>query len=98
VAGLISQTPYSIGYVELAYALQNKFTYAAIQNAAGAFVLPSKASVAADAAQKPNITTVDFSIVDQPGATSYPISGYSWALIYQLQKKSSHRHGACQSP
>jgi phosphate transport system substrate-binding protein len=89
VAGLIQQTPYSIGYVELAYALQNKFTYAAIRNAAGQFVLPSKVSVAADAAQKPNVTTVDFSIVDQPGATSYPISGYSWALIYQLQKNQT---------
>ena len=41
VAGLIQQTPYSIGYVELAYALQNKFTYAAIQNSAGKYVLPS---------------------------------------------------------
>jgi phosphate transport system substrate-binding protein len=86
VAGLIQQTPYSIGYIELAYALQNKFTYAAIGNPAGKFVLPSKASVAADAAQKPNVTTVNFSIVNQAGANSYPISGYSWALIYQLQK------------
>ncbi len=89
VAGLIQQTPYSIGYVELAYALQNKFTYAAIQNSAGKYVLPTKASVAADAAQKPNVTTVDFSIVDQAGADSYPISGYSWALIYQLQKSQA---------
>lgn len=86
VAGLIQQTPYSIGYVELAYALQNKFTYAAIENSAGKFVLPTKASVAADAARKPNVTTVNFSIVDQAGAASYPISGYSWTLIYQLQK------------
>ena len=89
VAGLIQQTPYSIGYVELAYALQNNFTYAAIQNAAGKYLLPSKATVAADAAQKPNVTTVDFSIVNQRGAASYPISGYSWALIYQLQKSAT---------
>ncbi len=85
VAGLIKDTPYSIGYVELAYAVQNQFTYAAIQNKAGKYVEPSAASVAADAAEKPNITAVDFSIVDQPGAKSYPISGYSWALVYQLQ-------------
>jgi phosphate transport system substrate-binding protein len=85
VAGLIQQTPDSIGYVELAYALQNNFTYAAIQNAAGKYVLPSLKSVAAAAAQRPDITTVSFAIVDEPGATSYPISGYSWALIYQLQ-------------
>ena len=72
VAGLIKTTPYSIGYVELAYALQNHFTYAKIQNAAGKFVSPSLKSVAADAAQKPNITAVDFSIVDQPGADQLP--------------------------
>lgn len=89
VAGAIQQTPYSVGYVELAYALQNKFTYAAIQNSAGVFLLPSLASVAADAAQKPNITAVDFSIVNQPGAASYPISGYSWALVYELQKSTT---------
>ncbi|HXQ43184.1 MAG TPA: phosphate ABC transporter substrate-binding protein PstS [Acidimicrobiales bacterium] len=89
VAGFISTTPYTIGYVELAYAIQNKFTYAKIENAAGQFVSPSLASVAADAAQKPDITSVDYSIVDEPGATSYPISGYSWALIYQLQKNAT---------
>ena len=69
--------------------LQNNFTFAKIQNAAGQYVSPSLSSVAADAAQKPNITAVDFSIVNQPGATSYPISGYSWALIYQLQKSTT---------
>lgn len=89
VAGFIHTTPYTLGYVELAYAIQNNFTYAKIQNAAGQFVSPSLSSVAADAAQKPNITSVDFAIVNEPGATSYPISGYSWALIYQLQKSAT---------
>jgi phosphate transport system substrate-binding protein len=89
VAGFISTTPYTVGYVELAYAIQNKFTYAKILNAAGQYVSPSLTSVAADAAQKPDITSVDFSIVNEPGATSYPISGYSWALIYQLQKNAT---------
>jgi phosphate transport system substrate-binding protein len=89
VAGFISTTPYTIGYVELAYAIQNRFTYAKIENAAGQFVSPSLTSVAADAAQKPDITSVDFSIVNEPGAASYPISGYSWALIYQLQKNAT---------
>jgi phosphate transport system substrate-binding protein len=89
VAGFIHSTPYTLGYVELAYALQNNFTYAKILNAAGNYVSPSLASVAADAAQKPNITSVDFSIVNQGGAASYPISGYSWALVYQLQKSQS---------
>ncbi|MDR3650070.1 MAG: phosphate ABC transporter substrate-binding protein PstS [Acidimicrobiales bacterium] len=89
VAGFIHTTPYTLGYVELAYAIQNNFTYAKIQNAAGQYVSPSLSSVAADAAQKPNITSVDFSIVNQTGAASYPISGYSWALIYQLQKTAT---------
>ena len=89
VAGFIHTTPYTLGYVELAYAIQNNFTYAKIQNAAGQYVSPSLSSVAADAAQKPNITSVDFSIVNQTGAASYPISGYSWALVYQLQKTAA---------
>jgi phosphate transport system substrate-binding protein len=89
VAGFIHSTPYTLGYVELAYALQNNFTYAKILNSAGSYVSPSLASVAADAAQRPNITAVDFSIVNQAGAASYPISGYSWALVYQLQKSQS---------
>jgi len=89
VAGFIKSTPYSFGYVELAYAIQNQFTYAKVKNAAGDYVSPSLSSVAADAAQKPDITAVDFSIVDQAGAASYPISGYSWALVYELQKNQA---------
>jgi phosphate transport system substrate-binding protein len=85
VAGSVKSTPYSIGYVELAYALQNHFTYAAVKNAAGAYVLPSLTSVAADASQKPDVTASDFSIVNEPGSGSYPIAGYSWALIAQKQ-------------
>jgi len=75
----------AIGYVELAYALQNNFTTASIQNQAGNYVTPSLGSVAADAAQKPNVSATNFSIVDQVGANSYPISGYSWALVYKTQ-------------
>ena len=59
--------------------------FAAIRNQAGYYVLPSTQTIAAAAAQKPAITPADFSIVNQPGASSYPISGYSWALIYTRQ-------------
>ena len=45
----------------------------------------TNASITADAAQKPDITPTDFSIVNEPGADSYPISGYSWALVYAGQ-------------
>jgi phosphate transport system substrate-binding protein len=92
VAGSIKSTPYSIGYVELNYAVENQFTYAAVKNAAGVFVVPSTATVAADAAQKATVTPTSFSIVNQGGATSYPISGYSWAIL--LQKQTSESTGA----
>ena len=92
MAASIQSTPYSIGYVELAYAIQNNFTFAAIKNAAGNYVVPSAATVAADADQKVNVSPTDFSIVNGPGATSYPISGYSWAIL--LEKQTSATTGA----
>jgi phosphate transport system substrate-binding protein len=89
VASSIQSTPYSIGYVELAYALQNHFTFAAVKNSAGAYVVPSAATVAADADQKVGVTPTDFSIVNEAGATSYPIAGYSWAILLQKQKSAT---------
>ncbi len=89
VAASIKSTPYSIGYVELAYALQNNFTFAAIKNSAGLYVVPSAATVAADADQKLNVTPTDFSIVNGPGAASYPIAGYSWAILLKEQKNAT---------
>ena len=92
VATSILTTPYSIGYVELSYAIQNKMSYAAIKNSTGAYVVPSPATVAADANQKTAVSATDFSIVNQVGATSYPIAGYSWAIF--LQKQTSATTGA----
>jgi phosphate transport system substrate-binding protein len=85
VATAVNRTPFSIGYVEQAYSQGLLLPFAAIRNQAGNYVTPSAQSVAADAAQKPSITSADFSIVNQPGADSYPISGYSWALVYTHQ-------------
>jgi phosphate transport system substrate-binding protein len=85
VAGSVKQIPGSIGYVEQAYALQNKFTSANIQNKAGKWVSPTLDAVKADAGQKSNVSATDASIVNQGGAASYPISGYSWVLVYQKQ-------------
>jgi phosphate transport system substrate-binding protein len=85
VATTVYRTPFSIGYVEQAYSQGLLLPYAAIRNQAGNYVTPSAQTVAADAAQKPGITPADFSIVNQPGATSYPITGYSWALVYTRQ-------------
>ena len=85
VATAVNRTPFSIGYVEQAYSQGLTLPFAAIRNQAGNYVTPSTQTVAADAAQKPAITPADFSIVNQPGASSYPISGYSWALVYTRQ-------------
>ena len=89
VAAAVNRTPFSIGYVEQAYSQGLLLPFAAIRNQAGHYVVPSTQTVAADAAQKPAITPADFSIVNQPGAASYPISGYSWALIYARQQNQA---------
>ena len=82
VAGLVKQTPNSIGYVELLFAVQNKMAFADMQNAAGKFVIATFASVTAAAAASKGLAA-DFrgSIVNAPGAGSYPISTYTWMLI-----------------
>lgn len=82
VAGVIKQTPGAIGYIELAYAVENKMASAQIQNATGKFVGCSSATVGAAAATKPNVSASDFSIVDSNGANAYPIAGYSWVILY----------------
>ena len=90
VAADVANTQYSIGYVELAYALQSALPYAEMQNAAGSFVTPTLSSVSAAASQFPNVSYQSFSIVNAPGSSSYPICGYSWALVYQKQTNQSH--------
>ena len=87
VAGQVKQTPGAIGYVELAYAKQNKLPYANIRNAAGRYVTPTIASVTAAAAgmKLPSNTDYRVSIVNAPGKDSYPISSMTWLLVYQNQ-------------
>jgi phosphate transport system substrate-binding protein len=89
VAGLIKQSPGTIGYVELAFAKQNKLPTAAIKNAAGQFVEPSidavTAAAAGAAAKLPPNTDYRLSIVNAPGAAAYPISSFTWILAYQNQ-------------
>jgi len=90
VAGDVQNGTGSIGYVELAYALQSSLDYAAVQNSSGAFVLPSLASVTADAAAFPNVTADNYLIVNGSGAGSYPISTYSWIIVYQKQANTNN--------
>jgi phosphate transport system substrate-binding protein len=76
----------AIGYVELSYALRLQLTYAVIQNAAGQYVAPSIQGAAAAAASVGNIPPdLRFYIVNAPGTDAYPISGYSFVIVYQNQ-------------
>jgi phosphate transport system substrate-binding protein len=85
VGSTVYSTPFSIGYVERSYSHGSLLPFAEVRNRAGNYTIPSTESITAAAAQKPHITPADFSIVNQPGASSYPITGYSWALVYTHQ-------------
>ncbi len=85
VAGLVKQTPGSIGYVELIYALQNKMPYGMVKNKKGKFVTATIAStsLAADT-NLPDDMKVSLTDTDAP--EGYPISGFTWVLVYKEQK------------
>ena len=92
VAGLVRNTAGAIGYVELAYAVENHMPSAIIQNRSGKWLSCSVDTVRAAAATKPRISAGDFSIVDRPGSGAYPIAGYSWAVVYKnMQDKGRAR-------
>src|ERR1700730_14686839 len=82
VSGQVQQTPNSIGYVELIYAVQNKMSYGRVRNMAGVVVEASLASVTAAAASSKEMPD-DFrvSITNAPGKDAYPISSFTWLLI-----------------
>jgi phosphate transport system substrate-binding protein len=90
VSGQVKQTPGAVGYVELAYAKQNNLPAALVRNNAGQYVaasVPAVTAAAAGVAQSlPANTDYRISIVDAPGAQSYPISSFTWLLVYQHQK------------
>jgi len=91
VAGLVKQTEGSIGYVELAYAVKNGIMYANMKNKAGNFVEPTfeAVSAAAEGAAKNMPADLRVSITDADGKKSYPISGFTWLLIYQNMKDAA---------
>jgi len=88
VSGLVTQTPGSIGYVELIYALQNKIAYGSVLNAAGEYVKASVQAVTAAAAAGAANMPADFrvSITNAPGKGAYPISSFTWLLLYEDAK------------
>src|SRR3546814_8592232 len=91
VASYVQQIDGSIGYVELAYALQNKMAYAQLQNAAGNFVAPSAESFQAAAATADWKGAQDFNLVitNAPGAQAWPIAATTFALLYKAPKDAT---------
>jgi phosphate transport system substrate-binding protein len=94
VSGLVKQTPGAIGYVELIYALQNKTSYGAVQNAAGEFVIASEETVTNAAAGAAKAMPKDFrvSITNAPGKDVYPISSFTWLLLSTTPKDKQRAH------
>lgn len=89
VASYVQRIKGSIGYVEYAYALQNKLTYVKLHNRSGGFVVPSSKSFQAAAANADWTHAKGFYMVltDQPGKDSWPITGASFILVYNNQDK-----------
>jgi phosphate transport system substrate-binding protein len=85
VTGLVKATPGAIGYLELAYAIQNQLPVAAIQNADGAFVKPSIEATSAAAAGVAVPEDFRVSITNAPGKDAYPISSFTYLLVYKDQ-------------
>jgi phosphate transport system substrate-binding protein len=88
VAGLVKQTPGAIGYIELAFAIKNKMAYCDLKNKSGNYITPSVASTTAAG----DITIPDdskISLSNTDAKDGYPISGFTWAMIYKEQNYSS---------
>lgn len=88
---MIKETPGGVGYIELAYAVQNKLPYAYIRNKSGAFIEPSIASTTAAAAGAVSAMKHDVrvSIVNASGRFAYPISGFTYILVYRSAMNSA---------
>ena len=93
VAALVKQAPGAVGYVELAYASQNGMPAALVANASGNFVAPSIEAITAAAAGVADTLSADsdfrISIVNAPGPDAYPISSFTWILLYQEQEDAT---------
>jgi phosphate transport system substrate-binding protein len=96
VASYVRQLHGSIGYVEYAYALQNKMTYAQLQNKAGKFVKPDTESFQAAAASADWKAAPGFNLMltDQGGTKSWPITGATFILVYKKQEKPENAQAA----
>ena len=91
VTGQVKSTPNTIGYVELAYAVQNKLPVGQVKNASGSFITPSIDTVVAAASASAANTPEDLrvSITNAAGPDAYPISSYTYILVYKNQKDAA---------
>jgi len=85
VASYIQETEGAIGYVEYSYALEANFSNAALLNKSGSYVTPSVGSIGAAGATATALSSTNFNIIDSAGGSTYPLTNFSWALIYQKQ-------------
>jgi phosphate transport system substrate-binding protein len=93
VAGTVKQTPGAIGYVELTYAIQNKMPFGPVKNKSGHFVEASIDAVTSAGASAVATIPDDlrYSITDSPGEKAWPISGTTWAVLYQNMPAGAER-------
>ena len=89
VANQVRNTVGGVGYVELAYAKQNKMPYGSVKNSAGNYIEPDPKYVTNAAASLKAPADLRFSITDQPGPEAYPISGTTWVLLYKNQQDAN---------
>jgi phosphate transport system substrate-binding protein len=83
VSGQVKNTPYTLGYVELIYAVQNKMSYGKVRNSSGSFIRAdlNTVTLAAAAAAKDMPDDFRVSITNPPGKDAYPIASFTWLLV-----------------
>jgi phosphate transport system substrate-binding protein len=94
VSAFVQRLPNSIGYVEYAYAKQNKMTYVLLKNAAGTFATPDDENFKAAAASADWAKSFYQILTEQPGANTWPISGATFILMYKAQEKAANASNA----
>jgi phosphate transport system substrate-binding protein len=96
VAAFVVQTKNSIGYVEYAYALQNKMTYGLVQNKAGRFIKPDQTGFQAAAASADWAKAKDFHLImtDAPGDAAYPIAATVFVIMHKQPKNAERARSA----
>ena len=89
VATFIKDTPGAIGYVSFGYASKANFANAALKNKSGAFVVPSSYTIGLAGAQAAHLSASKFSVINEPGPSTYPLANFSWTLLYKKQANAA---------